>query len=288
VPAPTTPTEESGYHRYPVRKRDGSTRWISAPSPKLKAAQRWILRNVLATLPVHDAAHGFRAGRSIATNAAAHTGARVVIELDLHAFFPTVTYPRVAGVFRRAGYPEPLTELLALACTECVDGARRLPQGAPTSPALTNALCLQLDRRLAGLAARHGWRYTRYADDLTFSLPETHEGEPKIGPLMSSIGRIVKEEGFRVHPRKTRITRNDSRQKVTGLVVNGAGAPRVPRALRQQLRAAVHNLSRGKPLPPGETLARLTGRVAFINMTDRQLGAKLRAELAVLTAATTC
>jgi retron-type reverse transcriptase len=263
-------------------------RWIAAPSPKLKATQRWILRHVLATLPVHDAAHGFRKGRSIATNAAVHTGAKVVLELDLHAFFPTVTYPRVAGLFRRAGYPHRIAELLALTCTEDVDSARRLPQGAPTSPALTNALCLQLDRRLDGLATRHGWRYTRYADDLTFSSPDAHQGDPKIGPLISSIGRIVKEEGFRIHPRKTRITRNDSRQKVTGLVVNGPGAPRVPRALRQRLRAAVHNLSHGKPLPPGETLDRLTGWAAYVNMTDRTLGAKLRAQLAVLTTTTTC
>lgn len=284
------------YQRFTIPKRDGSERAIWAPMPKLKAAQRWILRNVVEKLPVHGQSHGFMAARSIATNAAAHTGSKVVIKVDLSDFFPTVTIRRVKGIFRRAGYRDPIATLMALLCTEAPReivehegkkyyvalGPRCLPQGAPTSPGLTNTLCLRLDRRLQGLAKRLGWRYTRYADDLTFSLPEGHKGKPKIGVLLGSIGRIAADEGFRVHPKKTHVARKGQRQKVTGLVVNGAGAPRVPRETKRQMRAAIHNLAKGKGLKPGETVARIRGFAAYIHMTDARLGAKLLAQLAAL------
>lgn len=284
------------YRRFTIPKRDGSQRAIWAPMPKLKAAQRWILRNVVERLPVHGSSHGFLADRSIATNAAAHVGSKIVLKVDLKDFFPTVTLRRVKGIFRRAGYRDQIATLLSLVCTEAPReivehegkqyfvalGPRCLPQGAPTSPALTNTLCMRLDRRLTGLAKRLGWRYTRYADDLTFSLPEGHKDKPKLGKLLGSIGRIAADEGFRVHPDKTHVARKGSLQKVTGLVVNGAGAPRVPRALRRQIRAAIHNVEHGKPLKEGESLARLAGYAAYIHMTDPALGAKLLKQLSAL------
>jgi retron-type reverse transcriptase len=286
-------TKSLHYKRFTIPKRDGSARAIWAPMPKLKAAQRWILRNVVERLPVHGSSHGFMAARSIATNAAAHTGARLVIKVDLKDFFPTVTFRRAKGIFRRAGYRDQVATLLALICTEAPReivehegqryyvalGPRCLPQGAPTSPALTNTLCLRLDRRLLGLAKRLGYRYTRYADDLTFSLPLDHKDRPRVGLLLKSVGLIAKDEGFLVHPDKTNVARRGSRQKVTGLVVNGAGAPRVPRTLKRQIRAAVHNLSRGRPLKEGETAARVAGYAAYVFMTDPKLGAKLLRQL---------
>jgi hypothetical protein len=277
------------YVRFTIPKRNGKERAIWAPLPKLKAAQRWILHNVIERLPTHGAVHGFLAGRSILTNAAAHTDARTVVKIDIKDFFPTVTLPRVKGVFRKAGYRERIATLLALLCTEAPRevvnlegqdyyvalGPRCLPQGAPTSPALTNALCLRLDRRLSGLAKKLGWRYTRYADDLTFSLPSAHEGKPRLGTLLGSVRRIVEAEGFAVHPDKTRVARSGGRQTVTGLVVNGAGPPRVPRKLKRQLRAAAHNLRRGRPLKEGETVERLAGYAAYVHMSDPRLGTKL-------------
>jgi len=277
------------YRRFVIPKRGGGERAIWAPLPLLKAAQHWVLRNVAEKLPVHGAAHGFLPGRSTLSNASNHTGARVVVKMDVKDFFPTVTLKRVKGVFRKAGYREQVATLLALLCTEAPRevveqdgqtyyvslGPRCLPQGAPTSPALTNTLCLRLDRRLSGLARRLGYSYTRYADDLTFSLPAGHEGKPQLGTLMGQVRRIVEAEGFRLHPDKTRVHRSGGRQQVTGLVVNGGGAPRVPRALRRRLRAAVHNLKQGKPLQEGETVERLAGYAAYVHMTDPKLGAKL-------------
>jgi RNA-directed DNA polymerase len=277
------------YRRFVIPKRSGGSRAIWAPLPQLKAAQRWVLHNVVGRLPVHGAVHGFLTGRSTVTNAARHAGSRAVLKVDLKDFFPTVTLPRVKGVFRKAGYREQVATLLALLCTESPReiveeggkrwfvalGPRCLPQGAPTSPGLTNTLCLRLDQRLTGLAERYGWRYTRYADDLTFSLPLGHKGRPHLGTLLGLVRRVVKAEGFVVHPDKTRVSRLGGRQAVTGLVVNGTGGPRVPRAVRRQLRAAAHNLERGKPLKEGESLARLAGYAAYVHATDPKAGAKL-------------
>ncbi len=291
--------ESIHYRRFTIPKRDGSERAIWAPLPKLKAAQRWILEHVVERLPVHGKSHGFLAGRSIATNAAAHVASKIILKVDLKDFFPTVTFRRAKGIFRKAGYRDQVATLMALLCTEAPReiverdgktyyvalGPRCLPQGAPTSPALTNTLCLRLDRRLTALAAKLGWRYTRYADDLTFSLPDTHKAGPRLGALLGSIGRVAVDEGFRVHPKKTRITRSGSRQKVTGLVVNGSGAPRVPREMKREIRAAIHNASHGKPLKAGDSVARLSGYAAYIYMTDPLLGAKLLKQLAALDSA---
>lgn len=281
------------YKRFTIPKRDGSPRPIWAPMPRLKEAQRWVHLNVVERLPVHGAAHGFLAGRSTLSNASAHTDAKVVLKMDLKDFFPTVTWRRVKGVFRKAGYREQVATLLALLCTEPPReevvhegktyyvslGPRCLPQGAPTSPGLTNALCLRLDQRVSGMAAKAGWRYTRYADDLTFSLPRSHQGKPGLGRLMGLVKRIVAEEGFQVHPDKTRVHRAGGSQRVTGLVVNGDAPPRVPRELRRKLRAALHNRKHGKPRPDGETDAQLLGYAAYVYMTDPTLGARMLEQL---------
>jgi hypothetical protein len=282
------------YYRFTIPKRDGTERPIWAPLPRLKQAQRWILRNIVERLLVHGAAHGFMSARSTLTNARAHCDARIVLKMDIKDFFPTITFPRVKGVFRAAGYREQMATLLALLCTEAprevVDdngktmyvslGPRCLPQGAPTSPALTNVICLRLDRRLTGLAAKLGYRYTRYADDMTFSLPSKEKAQPHLGQLIGLVKRVVADEGFTVHPDKTHVSRRGGRQAITGLIVNGSGPPRVPRKLRRQIRAAVHNLSKGKPLREDETRSTIEGYIAYIAMTDPALAEKLSDQLA--------
>ncbi len=284
------------YTCYEIAKRSGGTRAIWAPRPQLKQTQRWILHEILERLLVHGAAHGFLPGRSIATNAAQHTDSRLLVKMDIADFFPTISWKRVRGLFRQAGYGEQIATLLALLCTESprevveTDGKtyyialsdRCLPQGAPTSPALTNALCLKLDRRLTGLAAKLGWRYTRYADDLTFSLPVKHKGEPAISQLLGSVQRIVTDEGFRINADKTAVIRQSAAQTVTGLVVNNESTPRVSRKLKRRMRAAIHNLKQGKALPEGESLHRLRGYAAYIAMTDRTLGMQMIRELGQL------
>ena len=297
------------YTRFTIPKRSGGEREIWAPMPRLKQAQRWILREIVEHLPVHGAAHGFVPGRSIQSNAAVHSDASMILKMDLKDFFPTVSYRRVKGVFRKAGYREQVATLLALLCTEpprtvvshddqtyfVAMGPRALPQGAPTSPAITNTLCMRLDRRLSGLARKLGWRYTRYADDLTFSLPAASDKKKKgkkgdaptsnVAALMGGVKAICADEGFEVHPSKTRVARSGGRQAVTGLIVNGDAPPRVPREVRRRLRAIVHNLQQGKPLHPGENLAQIAGYAAFIYMTNPEEGRALLDALSKLQSA---
>lgn len=287
------------YRRWHVPKRDGTQRLISAPKKDLKAAQRWIMREVTEHLPVHGAAHGFLTGRSILTNARVHAGARIVVKMDIKGFYPTVTWRRVKGLLRRAGIGEQLATLMALLATESpreevvthgktyfvATGPRSLPQGAPTSPSITNALCLRLDARLSGLARKLGCRYTRYADDMTFSW----HGDAKsdVGNLLHAVTSIVKAEGFAIHPNKTRVMRSGARQSVTGLIVNdapGRPAARVPRKRIRDLESAIYNREKGRP-GKGETLEQLKGLAAFVMMTDREKGAALMARLDKLIAA---
>ena len=275
------------YHRWLVPKRDGSMRMISAPKPELKAAQRWIMREVTEHLPVHGAAHGFLKDRSIVTNAMVHAGAKVIVKLDILGFYPSVTFRRVKGLLRRAGLGEQVATLMALLATESprqevethgkthyvAIAPRSLPQGAPTSPSITNALCYRLDCRLSGLARKLGCRYTRYADDLTFSW---HGAEAtQIGALLRAVKMIVCAEGFEIHTKKTRVMRHGARQKVTGLVVNRAPErppARVPRKTVRALRAAIKNRELGRE-GKGESLEQLKGMAAFVMMTDRDKGA---------------
>jgi RNA-directed DNA polymerase len=288
------------YHRWLVPKRDGTPRLISAPKPDLKAVQRWIMREVTEHLPVHAAAHGFLAGRSIVTNARPHAGARVVVKMDVREFYPTVTLRRVRGLLRRAGLTEQLATLMALLATEApreivqthgktyyvATGPRSLPQGAPTSPSITNALCLRLDARLSGLARKLDCRYTRYADDLTFSWHGAAKAE--VGALVHAVRAIVAAEGFAIHAKKTRVMRSGARQSVTGLVVNAAPAERppgrVPRTRVRELRAAIKNRELGRA-GKGESLEQLKGVAAFVMMTDREKGKALMARVDKLIAA---
>ncbi|MET7418217.1 reverse transcriptase family protein [Dactylosporangium sp. NPDC005555] len=221
-------------------------RLIEAPKSRLKAIQRRVLDEVLGPLPVHDAAHGFVPGRSVHTFAAPHAGQATLVRLDLRAFFTSITAGRIYGLFRTAGYPEPVAHALTALCTtrtpHAVSGriehrTPHLPQGAPTSPALANLVAFRLDRRLSGLAARFGAGYCRYADDLAFSGSLSNPGR-----LVAAVVAVASEEGFRVNPAKTRIRGRGAQQRLAGLVVNSR--PAIPRADYDRLRAVLHSAAR--------------------------------------------
>ncbi len=245
----------SHYVRFHIPKKTGGVRSISAPLPRLKQAQQWILDNILEKIVLHSNAHGFRRGRSIITNAQPHVGALVVINLDLQDFFPSISYRRVKGIFCSLGYAEAVATILGLICTEPavtqveLDGRnyfiaqseRYLPQGAPSSPALTNLLCRRLDRRLAGLANSRGFAYTRYADDLTFSTINP-EKLRDIGNILQGVRSIVAHEGLVIHPDKTRILRSSQHQEVTGVVVNEK--LNVSRSTLKKFRATLYQIEK--------------------------------------------
>ena len=278
----------SHYRRFELPKKTGGMRLISAPMPRLKRAQYWVLDNLLAKVPVHEAAHGFRAGRSICSNATAHVGKAVVVNLDLKDFFPSISYPRIKGVFHSLGYSEELATVLGLLCTELpaqqvqldgqtyfvADGERHLPQGAPSSPALTNILCRKLDRRLQGMAAKLGFAYTRYADDLTFSC--TSDDQKNVGKLLWRAQQIVQDEGFTPHPDKQHVMRASQRQQVTGVVVNSK--PSIERETYKRFRATVFQVEQDGPAGKqwngnANVIQALLGYAHFMAMVDAQRGA---------------
>ena len=237
------------YVQFTTPKKSSGTRTLSAPHRSLAEVQRWIFREILARLPVEAPAHGFVPGRGIVTNALPHCRRSVVVNMDLEGFFPSIGFPRVRSVFQRLGYSPAVATILGLLCTECprrsvvydgvtyhvATGPRGLPQGACTSPALSNQVARRLDRRLGGLAAKLGLAYTRYADDLTFSGDGALEG--RVGYLMARVRHIAEAEGFVVNEMGC-VLRQGAAQVVAGLVVNDR--PGVRRAEVRRLRAILH------------------------------------------------
>ena len=252
---------EPRYREFAIPKRSGGTRRIQAPDEELKRLQRSILRRLLPRLKAHPAATGFERGQSIVTNARAHQGQAVVLRFDLCDFFPSTRAKRVKQYFRRIGWNRPATKLLMRFCT--YEGG--LPQGAPTSPRLSNLVNYRLDARLAGMAAKLGAVYTRYADDITISFPDEgpaggrsveytgldfrtgrrmqlsklERNADTIRYVTGFVRKVVEAEGYRLHRRKKlSVRRRHHRQVVTGLVVNDQ--VNLPRSTRRWLRAVEH------------------------------------------------
>lgn len=279
------------YIHFTVPKRSGGLRTLSSPHRRLATAQNWILETILNKLPIESAAHGFIPKRSILTNASAHVGRQLVVNMDLESFFPSITFPRVRSVFHRCGYSSAVATILALLCTECprkqvqyagqtyfvATGPRGLPQGASTSPALSNQVARRLDKRLQGLATKLNISYTRYADDLTFS--GDAELKERVGYVMARARHIAEDEGFVVNEKKSRVLRRNAAQEVTGLVVNDH--PSVPRQERRRLRAILHRAKK-EGLATQNREGRenfpswLQGMIAYVSMSQPELGQKLK------------
>jgi retron-type reverse transcriptase len=285
------------YVKFQVPKRSGGVRTLAAPHKTLKLAQRWVLTTIVSKFPVTEAAHGFVPGRGIVSNASPHVGKAVIVNMDLEDFFPSISFYRVRAVFERYGYSGGVSTVLALLCTECprmaitydgtayevATGPRALPQGAPTSPGLSNQVARKLDKRLLGLAAKLGLTYTRYADDLTFSGgPDVAE---RVGYLMARVRHIALEEGFRVNEKKSRVMRPSAAQTVTGVIVNDK--PSIPRDELRRLRAILHR-ARTEGLEAQNREGRpnfrawLEGKIAFVSMVRPDIGAKLKAAFEAL------
>jgi len=280
------PNDSFSYRRFTIPKRRGGERILDAPSDALKALQQRVLHKLLNPLSVHAAAMGFVRKRSIVNNARLHTGQAVVINLDLADFFHSISPDRVIAAWRALGWNKESARLLTAICTH----QGRLPQGAPTSPALSNLVCRRLDIRLTALlrkADRFGQgrvSYSRYADDLTFSLPgfgrnKARRKKPRGVPwrsslwpsrsLLPAIRRIIESEGFRIQKKKrVRIQRAHQRQTATGLVVNQR--VNLPREVRRRMRAMQHRQRLGQLAPSQQR--ELAGWEALSGMVRQQAG----------------
>jgi len=229
------------WHR--VSKRGGGSRLLHSPNPELKSVQRRLLRRVFGRLKIHPAAKGFRRGESIATHARLHVGQAVVVRMDIQNFFPSTRGPRLEKWFRGIGWNRTATRLLQRLTLRWSGQSYCLPQGAPTSPILSNLVNFRMDARLAGLARRSGARYSRYADDLIFSFAV--DDRRFIRGVIRRVRRILAQSGYRMHARpKLRWMRRHQPQWITGLVVNEK--VQLPRHLRRWLRAVEHHLKTGR------------------------------------------
>ncbi len=236
------------YHEFKIAKRSGGSRAIAAPDPQLKKLQRRILRRLLAALKTHPSATGFQRGVSFVENAAVHQSQSIVIRLDLVNFFPSIQAERIHRYFRVIGWDRKSAKLL----TRLLTWRGCLPQGAPTSPRLSNLVCNALDYRLANFAKNYHGVYTRYADDITISLSDPSWD---LAPLISGLLHIVRSSGFTPHIRdKFDVRRRHQRQKVTGLVVNDRA--NLPRETRRWLRAVRHRFAGQGSLGKRPTISR--------------------------------
>ncbi|MBC7571097.1 MAG: RNA-directed DNA polymerase [Spirosoma sp.] len=277
------------YTAFEIPKKRGGHRLIFAPKDPLKVIQRCLNLVLQCVFSPHKAATGFVPGKSITDNARPHVGKHYVYNLDLKDFFTSVDLHRVKAClklppFNLTGDREPLAFLIAnLCCIRQVGEPSRafLPQGAPTSPLLTNVVCQQLDRRLTGLAKRFGATYTRYADDMTFS-SFVNIYQPD-SAFCVELNRIITDQRFVINPAKTRLQRPGYRQEVTGLVVNER--VNVPRRFWREIRALLHNwetldydeantrfqklyaLNKARPSQKAPALANvLSGKLLFMKM----------------------
>ena len=239
------------YTRFEIPKKKGGTRQIASPKKTLRKAQTWILENILEKIPAHEAAFAFLPKLSTKLNADKHLNKNIVARIDLKDFFPSIKFPRVKGLFRSFGYSEAIATVFALVCTDALRveavldqkssfvalGARFLPQGACTSPMITNLICRKLDNRLQNLAQKLSFSYTRYADDLVFS---TESKDPALmKQLLHFVNKIVADEKLEINREKTMIMRKSQRQTVTGVLVNN-NETKISRTDIRKFRAFLH------------------------------------------------
>lgn len=217
---------KASYKAFFIPKKNGGMREISAPVRMLKSFQTYVNRLLQAFYDAPDCVTGFVPEKSVVDNAGHHLGMRFVFNTDLKDFFPSITQARVWGVLKAKPFSFPESVASAIAGLSCIevpggdDGKPKhiLPQGSPCSPILTNIICRNLDRRLNGVARRFQLRYSRYADDITFS--SDHYVYSDDGEFVTELRRVVEGQDFHLNDKKTRLQMRGERQEVTGLVVS--------------------------------------------------------------------
>lgn len=251
------------YHQFEIPKKSGGTRQIIAPVGDFKIIQK-ALAHLLAMVSSPDEhAHGFIEKRSVITNAQQHIGKTYVLNLDLKDFFPSVYFHRIVHALQKY-FSRDVSVFIAKLCTWTETGDDLpedvLPQGAPTSPVLSNIVCEAMDARLGGLAKRFGLTYTRYADDMTFS--SYHSVYASDSDFWTELHSIIEDSGFRINEKKTRLLKKGTRQEVTGITVGNR--LNVSRKWMKRLRAQIfqYEMYGGSV----DEYRSLMGKIAFLKM----------------------
>jgi len=239
------------YYSFEIHKKNGETRIISTPTTSLKILQTKLNYVLSIIFPPKLSSHGFVKGRSIKTNAITHVKSKYVLNIDLKDFFPSINFGRVRGMFM--AYPYYLSPSVATVLSQicCYNG--KLPQGAPTSPIISNMICAKLDSQLLDLAKQNKCLFTRYADDITFStrkksFPKAIAYTDKTTNQIhvgNELINIIEKNGFFINNEKVWFRARDRRQTVTGLIVNDF--VNVTRKYKNQVRAMLHALEKYGP-----------------------------------------
>jgi len=262
--ATLTEVPERFYRRYRIFKRPllRGSREIQSPSKELKAVQAWVLRNILDKLSTSSYATAYVRGRSLLDNVNPHMSNRYFLAVDIRDFFPSVNLSLVYDLFLRIGYSKQAANILCRLCSYKTG----LPQGGVTSPALSNLVCLRLDRRLAGLASRRNVVFTRYADDITFSTNNRNV----LPRLLPWVYRILRDTGFEPNQEKTRLLGPRTRCVITGLVKSSSDPIfGIGRRKKVSMRSVMHNfLARGIAHPDYSNEASIEGWIQFAKNVD--------------------
>ena len=282
-----------------IKKRKGGSREINAPCTVLRIVQDWINRNILQNLPVHESATAFNRNGSIVKNAKPHCQADWLLKMDIEDFFGNINEKQVFKLFRSLRYAPLLSFEMARLCTFITESSKSnntnknykitnysspslgvLPQGAPTSPALSNLVCIELDKKINSLCLSEGVTYTRYADDLTFSFVGTNRDS--IVEFKGKIERVLVKHGFQSNKKKMKIVPPGARKIVTGLIVNGA-QPTIPRDVRDKIRSDLYycrvngiheHCKANKYKSIVGFINHMSGMIAFVNSVDKNLADK--------------
>jgi RNA-directed DNA polymerase len=248
------------YRDFEITKKNGSKRSISEPLPSLKEIQIWILRNILYNIPISPFAKAYKPNSGLIENLKFHKKQPKVFTLDLENFFPSISIKSIEKVFLAVGYSRMIARLLAKLCTR----EETLPQGAPTSPYLSNLIFKNADDIISKFCVERKIRYTRYADDLSFS------GDFDEKELLEKITVIVENLNLHINTAKTKLMMLNMRQTVTGIVVNEK--PQVAFQKRNELRQAMHYIKKFgidehreyKEINQKNYLEHLLGKINFV------------------------
>ncbi len=221
------------YRDFKIPKKSGSYRVISAPYPALMECQYWIYQNILRKIKIHPAAHGFTFKKSIITNAKLHLDQEHFLKMDMKDFFPSIKINKIITVFKSLGYSHRVSFYLSAIC--CIND--ELPQGAPTSPILSNIIAKTLDGRLLKFAKKFELKYTRYADDIAFS------GSNITVKHLEYVTKIIIQCGFEVNESKTILQQNKGKRILTGISISGSNL-KIPKNYKRKLKQEVYFINK--------------------------------------------
>ncbi len=264
------------YISYPIRKKNRKKkRFIDAPQGRLKEIQKRLLIHFLYKYKPHPIACGFVKNKSAVDGAKVHVGQKILVCMDIYNFFGSITHRQIENLFRflmqkSSKFKNYATDdILIENLASLVTYRGRVPQGAPTSPVLSNLICLGIDKQLRALEVKFNCKITRYADDISCSSSE-NKNLVKIIPEVKSLFR---QRGFKMNRDKTRVSRANKRMKVTGIVVNDK--TNVKKSTWRNLRAKLHNMSKRNEVVSDDALSKIRGQIEWISVLNKTRGDQL-------------